>query len=214
VPELADVSLEVQPLDADATRVAVGQIDLKHAVRGERLLVLADLEVLRHVRMVVVLAREPARGVDAALERERRAHAVLDRAAIDHRQRPGHPLADGTGLRVRRGAKGRWAAAEHLGARRELRVHLEADNDVVVRYHPRLGRGVCVAVARSWARGARSPAASSRVRPMTCSPRGSPLVVKPHGPDTAGPPAMSAGMVNTSLRYICTGSVFSPCLNG
>ena len=43
---------------ADAPRHAA-QLDLQRAVLGQRLLVLADLVVLRHVRVVVVLPREP-----------------------------------------------------------------------------------------------------------------------------------------------------------
>ena len=133
VHELADVLLEVQPLDADGARRAVGQIDLEPALARQRLLVLGDLEILRHVRVVVVLAREATREVDAAVERERGAHAVFDRAAVDHRQRARHALAHGTRLRVRRRAERRRTTAEHLGARGELGVDFEPDDDVPLR---------------------------------------------------------------------------------
>src|SRR5262249_44706797 len=110
VHELADVLLEMQPLDPDAARLTIGQIDLQDAALGERLFVLADLKVLRHVWVVVVLAREAAPGVHAALEGERRAHSVFDGAAIDDRQRAGHALADRTRLRVRRRTERRRTA--------------------------------------------------------------------------------------------------------
>src|SRR5207237_913908 len=73
VDELADVLLEVEPLNADRARRPV-DVDLERAILGERLLVLADLEVLRHVRVVVVLPGEPARLVDAAVEGESGSH--------------------------------------------------------------------------------------------------------------------------------------------
>src|SRR5256712_404488 len=85
VHQLADVLFEVQPLDADAPRVPIGPIDLQPTLLGQRLLVLADLEVLRHVRAVAVLPGKATRAVHAAVERERGAHAVLDRAPGDHR---------------------------------------------------------------------------------------------------------------------------------
>src|SRR5439155_11653834 len=130
VDELADVLLEVQPLDTNGARRAVGQIDLEAALARQRLLVLADLEVLGHVRVVVVLAREATCLVDAAVERQRGAPAVFDRAPVDHRQRPRHALADGTRLRVRRSAERGRTAAEPLGARGDLVVYFEPDDDV------------------------------------------------------------------------------------
>ena len=48
---------------------------------------------------------------------------------------------------------------------------------------------------------------------MSCSPIGSPDVVKPAGTETPGSPARFTGMVRMSFRYICRGSVFSPSVN-
>ena len=48
---------------------------------------------------------------------------------------------------------------------------------------------------------------------MSWSPIGSPAWVKPQGTDTPGIPARLAGTVNTSLRYIWSGSALSPILN-
>src|SRR5439155_1948037 len=131
VEELADVLLEVETLDADGARRTI-DLDVERAVFGERLFVLADLEVLGHVRVVVVLAREAARGVHSTVEGESRADAELDRPAVDDGEHAGHPLADRARLAVRRRAEGRRAAAEHLRARAELCVDLEPDDDLPV----------------------------------------------------------------------------------
>jgi hypothetical protein len=138
VHQLADVLLEVQALDPDASRTR-GSVDLQRAVLGEGLLVLADLEVLRHVGVVVVLAREPAGGVHAQADGQRGPHRELHSAPVDHRQHPRHAEADRARLTVGRGAEHRWTAAEHLRARGELRVDLEAD-DRLVAAHVNSGR--------------------------------------------------------------------------
>ena len=127
VGELADVLLQVEALDPDPAGDAVG-LDLEPPVLGQRRLVLADLVVLRHVGVEVVLPRETALGVDPAAERERGADAELDGPTVDDREDPGHPLTHRAGLMIRRRAERRRAAAEHLGARQQLRVHLEADD--------------------------------------------------------------------------------------
>src|SRR5439155_14278283 len=127
VEELADVLFQMESLDADDARRPV-DLDLETAVFGQRLLVLGDLVVLRHVRVVVVFAREAARVVHATVERERGADAELDRAAVDDGKHARHSLADRARLAVRRRPEGRRTAAEHLRPREELRVDLEADD--------------------------------------------------------------------------------------
>ena len=127
VRELADVLFQVEALDADPPGRAV-DLDLQPAVLGQRRLVLADLVVLRHVGIEVVLPGEAARAVDPAVEGAGRADPELDRAAVDDRQHPGHALANRACLVVGRRAEGRGAAAEHLRAREELRVDLEPDD--------------------------------------------------------------------------------------
>ena len=86
---LAGVLLDVGPLDADPR--AVGQ--LEPAVDVDRLVVLADLVVLRHVRIEVVLPGEDRR-------RDRRSGAPapmrmaqLDGLLVEHRQRAGQAEA-------------------------------------------------------------------------------------------------------------------------
>ena len=71
VQRLAGVLLHVGPLDRDpeGERLAVlgrRHLDLELAVVGDRLVVLRGLEVLRHVRVEVVLPREPAGRGDLA----------------------------------------------------------------------------------------------------------------------------------------------------
>src|ERR1700722_20577663 len=52
---------------------------------------------------------------------------------------------------------------------------------------------------------------SSKCLPITCRPKGSPSALSPAGTLIAGTPASEAGTVNTSFRYIVTGSsIFSP----
>src|SRR6266851_7750714 len=101
----------------------------------ERLLILTDLVVLRHVRVVVMLAREAVVRVDRAADRECGHDAELHRATIDERERAGHALADRAGGGVGCGAEHRKAAAEHLGDGRELSVDLEADYCFVIIHH-------------------------------------------------------------------------------
>ena len=49
---------------------------------------------------------------------------------------------------------------------------------------------------------------------MSWRPMGSPAAENPQGMEIAGTPASGDGMVNTSLRYMASGSsVFSPSLN-
>src|SRR5204862_1018185 len=143
----------------------------------------------------------------------------------------GHPEAHRTRLRVRARAERRRAAAEHLRARRELRVHLEADDCLVLagsralkrpparlprfaRSHgPSSGRRVRHVVACSYACATRRIVASSNARPTRCRPIGRPVVEKPQGTETPGFPERFAGTVKMSFRYIASGSSFSPCLN-
>ena len=72
--------------------------------------------------------------MDRAAERQRGARGELHGAAVQDRQRPGQPEADGTERGVRLGAEPRAAAAEDLGGGQQLRVDLEAD-DRLKRWH-------------------------------------------------------------------------------
>jgi hypothetical protein len=74
----------------------------------------------------------------------------VHRVPVDHRQGARHPQADGTDARVRlvsqAGRRRGRAGTEHLGLRRQLDVHLEADDrfvpTVVCRFQPRIAAQV------------------------------------------------------------------------
>ena len=130
VHALARVLFHVHARDARPPRDPV-HLDVEVPVLAERLVELADLVALGQVRIEVVLPREAARRPNRAPERERRLHRHADGFAVQHRQRPRQPQANGAHLRVRRGAEGSGAAAECLRSREELRVHLQADDRLV-----------------------------------------------------------------------------------
>ena len=58
VQRFAGILLEMQPLDADAHRLAVRHVDDDLALADDRRFVLADLVALRQVRIEIVLAVE------------------------------------------------------------------------------------------------------------------------------------------------------------
>src|SRR5437773_5285669 len=75
------------------------------------------------------------------------------------------------------------------------------------------GRAWWCGVARSYAAATRNIVASANEFAMICSPTGRPSE-RPHGMLMPGRPAMLPGSVNTSLRYIASGSfTFCPILN-
>ena len=88
--------------------------DLDAPVGRERLVELRDLISLRQIGIEIVLAREDRRRVDRAAERERGAHRQLDGVLVEHRQRAGQRETHRAGVRVRRRAEIRGAAAEDL----------------------------------------------------------------------------------------------------
>src|SRR5258707_6990462 len=60
----------------------------------------------------------------------------------------------------------------------------------------------------------RNKRVSSKVRARICSPIGNPAALKPQGMLIPGRPAKLHGRVNTSIKYIASGSfTFSPSLN-
>src|SRR3954451_15062640 len=70
------------------------------------------------------------------------------------------------------------------------------------------------AAACSSAAAAFSIVTSSKARPISCRPSGRPSLSAPAGTEMPGRPAIEAGMVNMSLRYMVTGSsIFSPAAN-
>src|SRR5438477_80717 len=70
---------------------------------ADRLVVLADLVRLGAVGIEVVLAMEPARLGDPAVEREADLDRLFDGALVDHRQHAGMAKAERAGERIRLG---------------------------------------------------------------------------------------------------------------
>ena len=118
-------------------------LDVEVALDAQRLVVLRDLEVLRHVRVEVVLAREAAPRRDRAVQRQADLDRRLDRRLVDDRQRAGQAQADRAGVRVRLGAELGRAAAEHLRRGAEFDVRLEADDRLVLGQHFLVGQCSC-----------------------------------------------------------------------
>src|SRR6266508_3350878 len=216
VQRLAGVLFEVDAGDPEAPHRSLDR-HVQVPADAQRLVVLADLVVLRHVRIEVVLAVELRPLGDAAVQREPDPGRVLDRGAVDHRQRARLTQADRAHLGVGFGAEGRRARAEHLRPGTELDMRLDTDDRLVVaalalvegRRHRRgsLTHGCASCRSRSCSRAwaARSISASPRTGATSCRPTGRPST-SPAGTDTAALPARFTGIVNTSDRYICTGS--------
>ena len=191
VGPLAGVLLEVGALDADAH--AVGQVE--PAVDVERLVVLADLVLLRHVRIEVVLPVERPR-LDRAVERRADAHRQLDRLAVEHRQRAGQAERDrvdvGVGLvaePVRAAARTAWSP---WPARRAPRARRPAPSRHRRRRSGRRHRSwrASLALHRPFEGTAatRNIAGSPSVGASTCTPTGRPSAPVPNGTLIAGSP--------------------------
>src|SRR5690606_19202867 len=97
----------------------------------DRLVVLRDLEVLRHVRIEVVLPCEPAPLRDLAVQRQPDANRRLHGRPVEHRQRSRQAQAHRAHLGVRRCAELCPAAAEHLGRRPKLDMNLQTEHGLV-----------------------------------------------------------------------------------
>src|SRR5439155_13587637 len=120
------VLFEMRAMDADALRTGRGR-DLDPAFHAEREVVLRDLIPLRQVGVHVVLAVELRVRGNTAVEREAGGDRELDRATVRYWQGTWKPEAHGAHERVRGRAEPlRAARAEHLRARRELDVRLDA----------------------------------------------------------------------------------------
>src|SRR5690606_23197496 len=133
VRQLARVFFHVRALDRNADDLAIFELDLNRALERDRLVELADLVVLTHVGVEVVLAREAARRRDRAVQGEAQADRAADRLGVHDRHRTGQAQVDRRDERVRLGVvellvRGVARGREHLRLRIQLDVHLEADN--------------------------------------------------------------------------------------
>jgi hypothetical protein len=113
-------------------RVHVGiALDLEVPADADRQVVLADLVVLGHVRIEVVLPVEQRLRSDLAVQGEADAGDVLDRLLVRDREGSGQAQAHRAHARVRRGPELVAASAEHLRLGRELDVALQTDHGFV-----------------------------------------------------------------------------------
>ena len=117
---LAGVLLEVHPLDTDPVGAA-SELDVEVAVNAERLVILRDLEVLRHVRVEVVLPGEPAPRGDRAIQRQADADGRLDRGLVGDGQRARQAETHRADLGVRLGAEGGRARSRTSSTRSTAR---------------------------------------------------------------------------------------------
>src|SRR5690606_4068111 len=89
VGQLASVFFHVGAFDLDAEDFAVFQFDVQVAVIGNRIIVLGGLEVLRGIRVEVVLAGKAALLGNLAVQRQADQDGVLHGGLVDHRQDTG-----------------------------------------------------------------------------------------------------------------------------
>jgi hypothetical protein len=108
------------------------QVERDRAARAERLVVLRDLVILRHVRVEIILPVELAARGDLAPEHFAGEERLDDRLLVRHGQHAGHAEADGAHMRIGRPAEFVFAAAEHLRVRLELDVDFKSDDDFVI----------------------------------------------------------------------------------
>ena len=125
VRRLAGVLLEVDARERHGARVR-GRPDVEEPAGHDRLVVLRNLIVLRHVRVEVVLAREDRALVHGRPEREPEARHGRHRARVQHGQRTGQAEAHRAYARVRLARELVRAGAEELALRAQLDVDLES----------------------------------------------------------------------------------------
>ena len=194
---------------------------LEPAVHVDRLVVLADLVVLRHVRVEVVLPVEEA-GLHLAVQGLAEPDGQLDDLLVEHRQAAGQAEAHRADVGVGLVAEAVGAAAEDLGGRGQLGVDLEAHDDLEPSTSPSapivatrrygLGGGHALLAAASSTAATRniSGLLAASARGPARRPAGRPRPV-PNGTLMAGWPARFDGIVQTSDRYMARGfSVLAP----
>ena len=129
---LTGVLFHVRALDVHAHDLAVVKFDVDVAVVGDRFVVLRGLEVLREVRVEVLLTREPAVLGNRAVQCETDLDRVFHRFLIDDRERARKAERDRGDGRVGFGGENIGRAVEHFGCRAELDVDLDAEDRVVL----------------------------------------------------------------------------------
>jgi hypothetical protein len=130
VQHLAGVFFQVSANDADLFHPR-RRGDLQPAFGAEGQIVLADLIVLREIRIVVIFTIPPGEGGDRAIERHSGAQGQVEGTPVEDRQRSRQAQAHGARRRVGRQAEPGAAATEQLGFRQQLNVDFQADDDSI-----------------------------------------------------------------------------------
>ncbi len=127
--ELSGVFFQVDSPDADRADFSAG-LDPQRALDRQRQFILRDLIPLGEVRVEIILAREHADRRYPAPKGRGHQQRQVHRPFVYHRQAAGHSQADraGGGVRLGQGGIDHRAAAEHLRAGAQFRVHFQADN--------------------------------------------------------------------------------------
>jgi hypothetical protein len=128
VDGFARVLFQVDAFDADHARRAVAHLDQHFALAHDGVVELADLVALRQVGVEVVLAVEGGVQVDLCLQAQPRATGLFHAEFVDDGQHAGHARVDEGHVGIGLGPELRGGAGEELGARRDLCVHLHADD--------------------------------------------------------------------------------------
>ena len=98
------------------------------ATGAKGVVILADLVILRHVRIEIVFAVEPSDRGDLATEHQSREDGFTDRLLVGNGKTSGETQADGAEVGVLGVPILVHAAAEHFGAGADLNVHLKAND--------------------------------------------------------------------------------------
>ena len=133
VVDLRRILLQVNVVDADALRTG-RRLDRHPAAQAERMRVLRDLIVLRHIRIKIVFPVKGAVAADRAPQHQAGEDRQPNRLAVHHRQRARIPHANRTHRGVGFLAEGQAAPAKHLGRRLELDMRLQTDGDQVLNH--------------------------------------------------------------------------------
>ena len=129
VDRLAGVLLQMQPLDANLHRLAVG-LDFDHAFADNGVLVLADLVALRQIGIKVVLAVENRAIVDFGLQTEPSANGLRHAFLIDHGQHARHRRIHQRHMRIGFGPERGGRPRKQFRLRVDLGVDFKPDHDL------------------------------------------------------------------------------------
>ena len=131
VNRFAGVLLQMQPLDADVDRFAIG-VDLNFAFAHDGLLELADLITLRQIGIEIVFAIKNTFEIDLRFESESGANGLRDAFLVDDGQHAGHRGIHQRHVRIGFSTKTGRRTRKQLRVRRDLSVDFEPDDHLPV----------------------------------------------------------------------------------